>query len=221
MATPPSSTPGLYSCPLCSSPSPTLKLYVSHLRVLHSKDPLFSILCGVRGCREVFRTFSAFNSHIYNRHHRSDMGITAAEASRPPTLDLTDATSGTDQTERMECEEQDSQQDVGPLSTPLAHSSNRMRSSTEFDGTVMAAKMLLQLREDHRVSQVAISEVVSGVRTLCNQALDNLKADIVAALQTSGPEGLPKTCHLCLVTTTIHFKASIPTTDLKSSVLII
>ena len=174
MATP-SNTPGLYSCPLCSSPSLTLKLYASHLRVLHSKDPLFSILCGVRGCLEVFRTFSAFNSPIY-RHHRSDMGITAAEASGPPPLDLTDATSGTDQTERMECEEQDNQQEVGPLPTPLAHSSNRMRSSTEFDGTVMAAKMPLQLREDHRVSQVAISEVVSGVRTLCNQALDNLKS---------------------------------------------
>ena len=57
-------TPGLYLCPLCSSPSPTLKLYVSHLRVMHSKDPSFSILCGVGGCREVFRTFSAFNSHI-------------------------------------------------------------------------------------------------------------------------------------------------------------
>ena len=34
----------------------------------------FNVLCGVSGCREVFRTFSAFNSHIY-RHHRSEIGI--------------------------------------------------------------------------------------------------------------------------------------------------
>ena len=68
-----------YTCPLClvkpnngtrpiankyhegkvTSSSTTLKLYVSHLRVVHAKDPKFSIICGVAGCREVFRAFSA------------------------------------------------------------------------------------------------------------------------------------------------------------------
>ena len=63
-----------YTCPLCSVLSPTLKLYVAHLRVTHAKEKTFSVLCGVSGCREVFRTFSAFNSHIY-RHHRTEVGI--------------------------------------------------------------------------------------------------------------------------------------------------
>ena len=31
-------------------------------------------MCGVTGCREVFRTFSAFNSHIYH-NHRAEVGI--------------------------------------------------------------------------------------------------------------------------------------------------
>ena len=78
-----------YVCPLCTSPSSTLKLYVSHLRVMHSKDPSFNILCGIGDCWEVFRTFSAFNSHVY-RHHRSDLGMTpdAPIISLPQTYDL-------------------------------------------------------------------------------------------------------------------------------------
>ena len=72
-----------YACPFLS---PTLKLYVSHLRVIHSKDANFSVLCGVRGCREVFRTFSAFNSHVY-RHRRSEVGVTnAATGAGPNTI---------------------------------------------------------------------------------------------------------------------------------------
>ena len=53
---------------------PTLKLYISHLRVSHSKDPSFNVICGVGGCREVFRAFSVFNTHIY-RHHQSEIGV--------------------------------------------------------------------------------------------------------------------------------------------------
>lgn len=66
-----------YACPFCGDISSMLKLYVSHLRVIHSKDANISVLCGVRGCREVFRTFSAFNSHVY-RHHRSEVGVSNA-----------------------------------------------------------------------------------------------------------------------------------------------
>ena len=63
-----------YKCPLCSVSSPTLRLHVSHLRVTHAKEDSFSLLCGVNDRREVFRTFSAYNSHIY-RHHRTEVGI--------------------------------------------------------------------------------------------------------------------------------------------------
>ena len=63
-----------FICPLCDCYSPTLKLYISYLRVSHSKDPFVNVICGVGGCREVFRAFSVFNTHIY-RHHRSEIGV--------------------------------------------------------------------------------------------------------------------------------------------------
>ena len=65
-------------CPICGLVLLILKLYVSHLRLVHAKDPNFNLMCGVGGCREVFRAFSAFNSHIY-RHHREAIGIDSAD----------------------------------------------------------------------------------------------------------------------------------------------
>lgn len=183
-----------YVCPLCTSPSSTLKLYVSHLRVMHSKDPSFNILCGIGDCREVFRTFSAFNSHVY-RHHRSDLGMTpdAPIISLPQTYDLGGPSLLSGPEEMMESEEQhiESQEEADTLLSPvpLPHaSSEHSHHASEFGRTVMAAKMLLQLREGCQVSQVAISEIVSSCRSICSRALDSLKHDIVTALKACEPE---------------------------------
>ena len=66
-------------CPICGLVLLTPKLCVSHLRLVHAKDPNFH-MCGVSGCREVFRAFSAFNSHIY-RHHRDAIGVASQDSS--------------------------------------------------------------------------------------------------------------------------------------------
>ena len=58
----------IIQCVLCGIPSPSLKLFVSHLRSVHGKDLNFNVMCNISECREVFRAFSAFNSHVY-RHH--------------------------------------------------------------------------------------------------------------------------------------------------------
>jgi len=64
-------------CPLCGQFAPTLSLYISHLRLVHSKDRPFSVVCGIGGCKEVFGTFSGLNTHIY-RHHRFALGLEQA-----------------------------------------------------------------------------------------------------------------------------------------------
>ena len=71
----------MMQCQICGLILLTLKLYVSHLRLVHAKDPAFSIMCGVSGCREVFRAFSAFSSHIY-RHHRKAIGVAQPDSSQ-------------------------------------------------------------------------------------------------------------------------------------------
>lgn len=61
-------------CPLCDALSLNLRAYISHLRLVHFNDPSFDIMCGISDCREVFRAFAAFSSHVY-RHHRLALGL--------------------------------------------------------------------------------------------------------------------------------------------------
>ena len=176
---------------------------------MHSKDPSFNILCGIGGCQEVFRTFSAFNSHVY-RHHRSDLGMTtdAPIISLPQTYDLGGPSLLSGPEETMECEEQpiESQQEADDP-VPLPHtSSEHALHASEFDRTVMAAKMLLQLREGCQVSQVAMSEIVSSCRSICSQALDSLNHDIVTAIKACDPE---REVDLSLTKTTIRLTQTI------------
>ena len=184
-----------YACPFCGDLSPTLKLYVSHLRVIHSKDANFSVLCGVRGCREVFRTFSAFNSHVYH-HHRSEVGVTNAAAGAGPCsileengsndvnydiADVVDYSEFTALTAAFPGAPSDLADDRGAhcrLSSASSVNSdvfNRLQKQT-------AAKMMLQLREGRQVSQIALTEIISSCRQLCSQAIDNLKMEVRAVL---------------------------------------
>lgn len=60
-----------------------MRTVLSHLRIVHSSDPRFSVVCGVDGCSSTFHTFSAFYSHIYRRHKTS--GIIQRESGTATT----------------------------------------------------------------------------------------------------------------------------------------
>ena len=149
-------------CPICSSASLSLKLYVSHLRLIHSKDPSFNIMCGVDGCREVFRAFSAFNSHIY-RHHREAIGV----AKKKECSDVNQSLDSVE-SERSSFIDVDTVDMVPEFCSAIAAvdypsqtvSTSQVRIILDSDQT--AAKFLLRLREGHQVSQVAPSDVISG-----------------------------------------------------------
>lgn len=93
----------------------------------------------------------------------------------------------------MECEEPCIQHEVSintppdlacPLSSQLSQVSVQC---SELDRKVAAAKVILQLREGHQISQVAIAEIIQSCRSLCKQAVDEVKSEIVEALRKSGP----------------------------------
>ena len=143
-----------FTCPFCASLSSTLKLYVSHLRIVHSKDPKFNIICGIGGCREVFRAFSAFNSHIY-RHHRTEMGVNCTVEEGHLELGTDAVATGQESFEN----EYESSDPVNELSTECVcfdssvSGVQQSSNSPEYLQRVSAAKMLLELREGHQVSQ--------------------------------------------------------------------
>ena len=55
-------------CPLCRYEAPTVPAVLSHLRTIHFSDPNFLVACGINGCANTSKSFSALYSHIY-RHH--------------------------------------------------------------------------------------------------------------------------------------------------------
>ena len=169
-----------YACPLCIRFCGCLKNYVGHLRVSHGKERSFHVMCGVSGCREVFRTFSAFNSHIY-RHHRVEIGIVPSDSGTPginhpmePDL-ISQSTSCTN----------DQEVEVFDFDVPSPGKDATPVSPQTISGSMEAAKMLLKLREGHQVSQAALGDVISSCRLLCTQALKSFRTDIVASLGSS------------------------------------
>ena len=154
-----------YSCPFCDSSSQTL--YIGHSRVIHAKDPNFSIICGVAGCREVFRAFSAFNSHIY-RHQRTEVGVDQVKKGNPS---VSDSLLELALLQSSSFEHETFHDPLVSESSSLAIADDTQGSSqqsclpSEHNQTISAAKMLLELREGHHVSQVAIVDVVANTRT--------------------------------------------------------
>ena len=161
-------------CPLCSYFSPNLTLHVSHLRLVHAKDPSFNITCSIGGCREVFTAFAAYNSHVY-RHHRVALGLETCPDSgnvistAGPSANEVDIPSfvdaSLDDDEPASVHNELAPTHMVPLSGPSLQ-------------TTRAAKFLLHLREGRRVSQVALTDVMGTCNMMCMQAVNDLKQEV-------------------------------------------
>ena len=162
------------ACPLCGFLSPSLTLYVSHLRLVHSQDRNFSVICGISNCTKSFRRFAAFGSHVY-RHHRSDLGLEKSETlvgehslqnvvAEPCTAPHNESTSPA-----MEPEEQMEVVHTGGVPSDLQRQKD-------------VATFLLNLSEGRQLSQRAISEVIDGCRKLCEQTVCSVKGEVALKL---------------------------------------
>ena len=81
-------------CPICIFEALDIRLILSHLRLVHSSDPNFSVVCGIGGCCTTSKSFSALYQHIYKKHkstgiiqsRRSNGSLPQLEAIRLPNL---------------------------------------------------------------------------------------------------------------------------------------
>ena len=166
----------IVECPLCGYFPPNLTLHISHLRLVHSGDLSFNIVCGIRGCTETFRAFSAYNSHVYRRHRDalgletfldSDDMIPGSSIGEEDTPTSVNAAIINDDDEAVT-----SVHEVAPVLTVPMSDSGPISQSTR------AAKFLLQLREGRRVSEVALTDVIDTCNVMCTQLVNDLKQEI-------------------------------------------
>ena len=181
-------TSTVHMCPLCGFFSPSVQLHVSHYRLVHSKDLNFSVSCGIDGCVELFRSFSAYNSHVY-RKHRAALGIKTRWGSADA-----DATSDLNQpTAEMEIHSTPSENSPRELlettrqtDTDLSQHSVNLPSDFSIQCKRNNAEFLMALAEGRQLSQQAISDVISGCRKICQQTARKVLESVEKPLADAG-----------------------------------
>ena len=170
-------------CWLCRGLSPDIRSYVSHLRLVHSNDDNFSLVCGIAGCQKKYR---AFDTHVY-RCHRSSLGLEKG----PSTNDLSQP-----EVEDTDCDMQDDfvelglNSDTGPphLSTAstLQHDIMRLLGVDKQEQRKEAASFLLKLKEVCIVSERTVNEVIACYEKLALYSHSVLRARISETLGNAG-----------------------------------
>lgn len=122
-------------------------------------------MCGVEGCREVFRAFSAFNSHVY-WHHRAVEGVNVDQPPLESSNQVPRPPFPADTVLEPEHDLMDSDQEGNQVCLTGGSTVVQKADSHKYLQTVTAAKFLLQLREGRQISQVAISDITTGCKSI-------------------------------------------------------
>ena len=172
-------------CPICGYYSPSLVLHISHLRLVHSCDPSFQVSCDIGGCQEVFQTFSAFNSHVYRRHRvalglEEDSGEVECSSHEPGPSRALEVIG---ERELLNPRDKDDQQGGESSYSPDIFASGQFTSrSDHLDYLKSNAEFFMTLSEGRMLSQVAVDDVIKGCRSICQQALSQVKQDVTRKL---------------------------------------
>lgn len=162
-------------CQLCGCLSQNLTLYISHLRLVHSKDRSFSVKCGIEDCREVYTAFAAFSSHVY-RHHRVTLGL-ERDVSSGTVL----CSSGVDVVEDSPIMP-DAENAILEVDEPR---NGNICGQPDPPLLTQAAKFLLHLREGCRISEVAMTTVMEKCNQICTRVVNDVVLEIIDGLMQS------------------------------------
>ena len=176
------------SCQLCGYLSPTLRIHVSHLRQVHSKDDPFSVICGIEQCRQRFSTFGAYNSHVY-RMHRNSLGLNVHKAvgssdeQNSSELEITSS-----ETSTLEEVYQGPAYQFENCDPPeeLQYDVWHLLGVDQEQQQRESATFLLKLKEVCNVSERTISEVITGYQGLLTNTLAVVKASVKDTLGNAG-----------------------------------
>ena len=160
--------------PLCSLNLATLANWLSHIRLVHSSDSSFAISCGIDQCSRTFKTFSAFNSHVYRNHRTAVMPVSEA-ITTPSHFQIS---------EDNMCGESST-----VVNNALVEDLLEVRHLLDLDKEdqeIASAKFILKLKEGRNMSQAAVDDVVDECQALVEHLISRLKAGVNERLSQSG-----------------------------------
>lgn len=150
----------MYVCTICDRFAG--KSFVSVLRHIgstHRYDPGLSIRCGIQSCPETYTNFESFRSHVY-RKHRDVLHLNSSS---------TQPESGSQDPSTI-CD--------NPLDHDSLHSNIHDLQTSATNGINLqlgAAKFLLQIKEECKLTQASVNKIVSSVRGLWSEAMCNVR----------------------------------------------
>ena len=152
----------MYVCTICNQfRGRIFAAVLRHISTSHRYDPGLSIRCGIRSCPETYANFESFRSHVYRKHrdvlHLDPRESNLPEGSIPATL------------------EDPVDDDVFSQDTAMADlQPSNLQSS--------AAKFLIKTKEECKLTQVSIDKIVTSIRGLWDQAMQELQKRLEGSL---------------------------------------
>ena len=132
-------------CPYCSGEffAPSEELLLSHVRLVHSCEPGFTIQCSLNGCSRTFSSFKSYQNHRRQKH----ANYSVDEVSQPtpePSEDFSELCDGSD----------------------VYSEANITNLPPREEITSFAAKWILKTRETRKLTRSAMQGVVEDVTDL-------------------------------------------------------
>lgn len=151
------------NCQLCSFVAPNLRYLLQHIRQVHAHQHGFHLVCGLSGCERMFRTFTVYRNHVYDRH--SDLVANMGNEVMDDDNELGD--------------HNESEHELAD--DPAINS--RMRS---------AAMWILKIQETHGIPQSTMMEILKDVTGFVQDLLSDLFKDVKSVLVGAGiPTDIP------------------------------
>lgn len=146
----------MFICSICNLfGADTYSAVLRHIGLIHRYDPGFSICCGIDYCPQTYSKYESFRSHVY-RKHRS--------ALHPSSSTVTNETGDGALVDSIVNNEDDS---------AMIDSQNRPP-----DIRTSGAKCLLKIREEYRIPQSTLDNIVQDIKGLWTLSMDSIKEKV-------------------------------------------
>ena len=151
-----------FNCSICHSfASLDYASVVRHIGSVHAWEPRFKVTCGIDGCMRTYTSYRRYRAHIVNKHseHMSDERVDTEEG-----LDH--------ETDMYGIEEMDSVSFDDPVT----------EVSIERPKLYNKALFLLKIKEERRLSQLAVNGLIGDISTLLEEEILSLKTNVIKCM---------------------------------------
>ena len=140
----------------------------------HQYDENFQLKCGINSCQETYTIYESFRSHVYRKHR---------EVLHPSGSVNNNETLSVDNISNSETDDDDINNvpdynnDPDDVSSDSSDNDDQMEHSAQNkpDLKSSAARLILKLHQECKVTQSALNSMVNGIKELWKEATQELQ----------------------------------------------